>query len=477
MRTNRSNWLIPAGLIALSAVPAVMGTLRLGELAGGRAHGENARFHAAPLPVVLHVLAASFSVWARCSSPPPSGHADAVADRRRILVPSAGWWPPSRSWSGAVAPWPAGDGLAVYLERVVSAGRCSCPSRSALDAIRRRDFASTARDDAAYAIGLGAGTQVLTHLPWFVLADGGRARCQRALMMSLLGSNVPRRELGDPRDAGAAPPQPVGSRARRLGDVPRDARVRRRPTPPSTAHDARRRHLAAIAASLVGAFAGIALVVVRAHGYWRRVGRRAPSPRSASSASRGWSGDRRHRVEFERIAKEPRSHAAPSRGGRAVARGRTARRAARTVARRDARASRAGSRGAARRRAGVRRRARAPLWRACPTAQPSSLRRCWLGVPSMLARSICFGEAPPARDRLVHAPCAPVRPGRPRQSWPLLPADRRRESPRAGWRTRAAARRARPATPGSGTARSDTTRDAPWPSRSIGEGRPGARRS
>jgi hypothetical protein len=26
----------------------------------------------------------------------------------------------------------------------------------------------------AYAIGLGAGTQVLTHLPWFVLADGGR---------------------------------------------------------------------------------------------------------------------------------------------------------------------------------------------------------------------------------------------------------------------------------------------------------------
>lgn len=42
----------------------------------------------------------------------------------------------------------------------------------ALLAIRRRDFASHgAWMIRGYAIGLGAGTQLLTHLPWFLLVD------------------------------------------------------------------------------------------------------------------------------------------------------------------------------------------------------------------------------------------------------------------------------------------------------------------
>jgi len=40
----------------------------------------------------------------------------------------------------------------------------------ALDAVRRRDFAAHgAWMTRAYAIGLGAGTQVFTHLPYFIL--------------------------------------------------------------------------------------------------------------------------------------------------------------------------------------------------------------------------------------------------------------------------------------------------------------------
>ena len=34
-----------------------------------------------------------------------------------------------------------------------------------------------------YAIGLGAGTQVLTHLPWFLLVDGRPGELPRAVMM------------------------------------------------------------------------------------------------------------------------------------------------------------------------------------------------------------------------------------------------------------------------------------------------------
>ena len=34
-----------------------------------------------------------------------------------------------------------------------------------------------------YAIGLGAGTQVLTHLPWFLLSESKPGELPRAVMM------------------------------------------------------------------------------------------------------------------------------------------------------------------------------------------------------------------------------------------------------------------------------------------------------
>jgi hypothetical protein len=52
-----------------------------------------------------------------------------------------------------------------------------------IDAIRRRDFTSHGEwMIRGYAIGLGAGTQVLTHLPWFLLF-GTPGEASRALMM------------------------------------------------------------------------------------------------------------------------------------------------------------------------------------------------------------------------------------------------------------------------------------------------------
>lgn len=53
-----------------------------------------------------------------------------------------------------------------------------------MDAIRRRKYSE--HGDwmiRAYAIGMGAGTQVLTHLPWFLLVDLHPGRLPRALMM------------------------------------------------------------------------------------------------------------------------------------------------------------------------------------------------------------------------------------------------------------------------------------------------------
>src|SRR5688500_15549604 len=54
---GRCDSLVPAALLALSVVSVVAGIVRLAGLSGGaEITPENARFFAAPLPVVLHIL-------------------------------------------------------------------------------------------------------------------------------------------------------------------------------------------------------------------------------------------------------------------------------------------------------------------------------------------------------------------------------------------------------------------------------------
>jgi uncharacterized membrane protein len=63
-------------------------------------------------------------------------------------------------------PWPAGDGWIVYAGDSSLARHMVLSIGLGIHAIRRRDFkAHGAWMTRAYAIGLGAGTQVLTHLP------------------------------------------------------------------------------------------------------------------------------------------------------------------------------------------------------------------------------------------------------------------------------------------------------------------------
>jgi hypothetical protein len=60
-RTTRSGWLVAGALVALSVIPVVAGATRLAGLAGGaKVTAENARFFAAPVPVVLHIVGATF---------------------------------------------------------------------------------------------------------------------------------------------------------------------------------------------------------------------------------------------------------------------------------------------------------------------------------------------------------------------------------------------------------------------------------
>jgi uncharacterized membrane protein len=185
---TRSDWLVPAALVALSAVPAVAGAVRLAELAGGAdATAANARFLAAPLPVALHILAViPYCILGAFQFAP------AFRRRRRgwhraagcVLAPCGLVAALTGLWMAHFYPWPEGDGQLLYLERLVFGSAMAASIVLALVAIRRRDFASHgAWMIRGYAVGLGAGTQVLTHLPWFVLVGGKPGELPRAVLM------------------------------------------------------------------------------------------------------------------------------------------------------------------------------------------------------------------------------------------------------------------------------------------------------
>ena len=186
--SRRSDWLIPAGLILLSLVPALAGSVRLAELArGAEVTAANARFFAAPLPVVLHIFAVipysivgalQFSRGVRRRNRGWHRTAGKVLAGLGLVAASTGLW------MAHFYAWPPGDGVIVYVERLVFGSAMLASIILAIRAILRRDFVTHgAWMTRAYAIGLGAGTQVLTHLPWFVFVGGPFAEGPRAVMM------------------------------------------------------------------------------------------------------------------------------------------------------------------------------------------------------------------------------------------------------------------------------------------------------
>lgn len=188
MNANKSEWRIPVALIALSLVPAMAGIARLLQLAGGAAiTPENARFFADPLPVLVHIPAVIvFSLLGalQFSAGLRRRHRGWHRAAGRILVPCGLVAALSGLWMTQYYPWPQGDGQLLYVERLVFGSAMVLSIVMALDAIRRRDFASHGNwMIRAYAIGLGAGTQVFTHLPWFVFVGGKPSELPRGVMM------------------------------------------------------------------------------------------------------------------------------------------------------------------------------------------------------------------------------------------------------------------------------------------------------
>ena len=185
-QARSATWRV-AALLALSAIPISAGIFRLTQLAGGAAiTPANARFFAAPLPVVLHIFSVSVYAFLGAFQFVPS------LRRRRhrwhriagqILIPCGLVAALSGLWMTLFYPWPVGDGAILYGLRLLFGSAMLLSILLGVAAIRRRNFAQHGNWMLrGYAIGLGAGTQALT-LAFGAAILGPPNEFSRALLM------------------------------------------------------------------------------------------------------------------------------------------------------------------------------------------------------------------------------------------------------------------------------------------------------
>jgi uncharacterized membrane protein len=185
-RAASAAWLV-AALLLLSASPLAGGAFRLTQLAGGaEITPANARFFASPLPVVVHIVSAS--VYALLGAFQfangfrrrwPTWHRVAG----RLLVVCGLLVGLSGLWMTLFYPWPAGDGALLYAFRLLFGSAMVMSIVLGFTTIRRGDVSGhRAWMMRGYALGLGAGTQVLTLAAGELIA-GPPSVFSRALLM------------------------------------------------------------------------------------------------------------------------------------------------------------------------------------------------------------------------------------------------------------------------------------------------------
>jgi uncharacterized membrane protein len=186
-RTGSAEWFMVTGLLLLGFFPAAAGAFRLTQLAGGaQITPANARFFASPLPVIVHIVCASlfaflgafqfasglrrrWPVWHRAAG--------------RLLVICGLLVGFSGLWMVIFYTHPVGDGDFLSALRLLFGSAMIVSIVISYVAIRRGNVARhRAWMMRGYAIGLGAGTQMLVLMAGEMLA-GKPDELSRALLM------------------------------------------------------------------------------------------------------------------------------------------------------------------------------------------------------------------------------------------------------------------------------------------------------
>jgi uncharacterized membrane protein len=187
---TRIDWKVPLVLLLISAIPLAAGIARLAGLYGNpETSTENARFVVAPFPVIVHILCVSlFSVLGALQ------FSSKLRQRRtqwhrvsgRIVAASGSIAALSGLWMTVMYPIPPElQGDLLYAVRVFVSVAMLLSIFMAVVAVKGGDIAThRAWMIRAFALGQGAGMQVVVLLPWMLLI-GKPTILQRDVLMSL----------------------------------------------------------------------------------------------------------------------------------------------------------------------------------------------------------------------------------------------------------------------------------------------------
>ena len=164
--TRLTGW-VPFALVALVVLPAIAGSLRLVELAGGpHLMPANPRIAASPVPLVVHFVCAvpyavvgAFQFSSSLRRRRPGWHR--ASGRVVVLLGMAVAF--SALWMTQFYPRQSGTGELAYLFRLAFGSGMAVSIIVGFSAIRGGDVARhQAWMTRAYALAMGAGTQVFT---------------------------------------------------------------------------------------------------------------------------------------------------------------------------------------------------------------------------------------------------------------------------------------------------------------------------
>ncbi len=192
IKLKSTEWFILIGLLLLSLVPCVGGTLRLLELGSSvqlEGMPDNPRIKADPLPVVIHLVSAiSFCILGALQFLPsfrkmyPKWHGRAG----RLLVVAGILSAVSGLWMTHFYSFPDDlQGDLLYIVRLLVGFAMVFYILLGLHAVLKRRFGQHRSSMIrAYALGQGAGTQVLVSIPFLVTA-GEPSGLTRDILMTL----------------------------------------------------------------------------------------------------------------------------------------------------------------------------------------------------------------------------------------------------------------------------------------------------
>lgn len=171
MSKAKSNWIVPALLFTLSLIPALGGGARLFDLAAATSiTPENARFHADPIPIIIHAISATifcslgafqFSASIRRNSPNWHRKSGRIIAFAGIIAALSGVW---------MAYFYPNDSQLLINTRYVFGILMALFICLAVHAVLQKRIAQhRAWMIRSYAIAINAATILLVLGPWFLL--------------------------------------------------------------------------------------------------------------------------------------------------------------------------------------------------------------------------------------------------------------------------------------------------------------------